>query len=59
MQPLARPVGDGFVWATGEAAEIAAVRSNRVARWGLANGQIRAASDCKRGAASFHGVINR
>ena len=40
----ARPVRDGFVWAAGEAAEIAAVRADLVARRTLANGQIRAAS---------------
>ncbi len=54
---LARPVGDGFVWAAAEATEIAAVRQVLVSRWGLANHQIRAASYWKRGAVSHHAVL--
>jgi len=58
VQRLSRPAGEGFVWAAGEAAEIAAVRADIVARWGLAKHQIRAASYWKRGAASFHEVLD-
>lgn len=55
---LARPAGEGFVWAAGEAGEIAAVRALLVAHWGLAKHQIRAASYWKRGAESHHEVMD-
>ena len=55
---LAKPDGDGFVWAAGEAAEIAAVRQVLVSQWGLPKHQIRAASYWKRGAESHHEVMD-
>lgn len=56
-QTLERPDGEGFVWAAGEASDIAALRRELVARWGLANHQIRAASYWKLGSVSHHEVI--
>ena len=55
---LAKPEGDGFVWAAGEASEIAAVRQVLVSQWGLPKHQIRAASYWKRGAESHHEVMD-
>lgn len=55
---LPKPDGDGFVWAAGESAEIAAVRQVLVSRWGLPKQQIRAASYWKRGAESHHEVMD-
>ena len=51
---LELPSGEGYAWAAGEAAEVAAVRRVLVQQFGLAKEQVRAAAYWKRGSSAHH-----
>lgn len=51
------PPGDGYVWASGEASAIRAVRAHLVNERGVDKKRIRAAAYWRRGAADSHGAI--
>ena len=57
LRGVARPAGDGYAWAAGEASEIAAVRQYLVQAWELDKSRIRAASYWKRGAVGHHETL--
>jgi NADPH-dependent ferric siderophore reductase len=55
---LQLPGGEGYAWAAGEAAAIAATRQVMVEAHGLPKERIRAASYWKRGAVAHHGHLD-
>jgi len=52
---LTLPPGDGFAWAAGESAQIAAVRRELIGRHGLDKRRVRASAYWKRGDVAHHG----
>lgn len=54
---LKLPAGEGFAWAGGEAASIAAVRQALVEGLGLDKGRVRASAYWKRGAVGHHETL--
>lgn len=54
---LALPAGEGFAWAAGEAASIAAVRQALVGVHGLDKGRVRASAYWKRGSPGHHEAL--
>ncbi|MHA7683286.1 siderophore-interacting protein [Cupriavidus sp. PET2-C1] len=58
LREVTLPLGEGYVWAAGEAASIRAVRQYLVGERGIEKGRIRAASYWKAGAAAVHENID-
>ena len=54
---LRLPAGEGFAWAGGEAASIAAARQALVNRHGLDKARVRASAYWKRGSVGHHAAI--
>ncbi len=54
---LTLPAGEGFAWAAGEAASMAAVRQVLVERHGLDKARVRASAYWKRGSAGHHETL--
>ncbi|WP_370870341.1 siderophore-interacting protein [Hydrogenophaga sp.] len=54
---LTLPTGEGFAWAAGEAASMAAVRQVLVERHGLDKARVRASAYWKRGSAGHHETL--
>lgn len=54
---LRLPAGEGFAWAGGEAASIAAARQELVNRHGLDKARVRASAYWKRGSVGHHAAI--
>ncbi|WP_066270527.1 siderophore-interacting protein [Hydrogenophaga palleronii] len=54
---LTLPAGEGFAWAGGEAASIAAVRQVLVGQHGLDKSRVRASAYWKRGSAGHHETL--
>ncbi len=54
---IEKPSGEGYAWAAGEAASIAAFRQQLVQSWGMDKSRIRASSYWKGGAAGHHETL--